>query len=165
MIKYGHLDIDVGSKDLEQLTFVDLQQCYCQYGNLEHYYNKHNSSIWQMFDGDCPQWAWDIARNLLSSLSETLSFVVSIVRLEPGNTVPNHVDAHYKVQEQYGKGKTSRYLIMLEDWKMGHYYEVHSQPFVKWRSGDWVRFDKDDWHLAGNMGDEPFYSMQVTVRL
>lgn len=164
MIKYGHLDIDVSSADLAQLNFVDLQQCYCQYDNLVQYYNKHNSSIWQMFDSDCPNWLWDIAENLLSSLGENLSFVVSIVRLDPGNTVPNHVDGHYIVQEKYGKGETARYLIMLEDWKMGHYYEVHHQPYVKWRSGDWIKFDKDDWHLAGNMGDEPFYSMQVTVK-
>ncbi len=116
MIKYGHLDIDVSSVDLAQLNFVDLQQCYCQYDNLVQYYNKHNSSIWQMFDSDCPQWLWDIAENLLSNIEENLSFVVSIVRLDPGNTVPNHVDGHYIVQEKYGKGKTSRYLIMLEDW-------------------------------------------------
>ena len=51
----------------------------------------------------------------------------------------------------------------MEDWKSGHYYEVHEQPFTKWRKGDWVKFGIDDWHLAGNMGEYPFYSAQVTV--
>ena len=45
----------------------------------------------------------------------------------------------------------------------GHYYEVHDQPFVKWKKGDWVKFGIDDWHLAGNMGEYPFYSAQITV--
>ncbi|WP_133165286.1 hypothetical protein [Synechococcus lacustris] len=117
-----------------------------------------------MFDDDCPDWVWQIASRLLESLDENPGYVVSIVRIDPGNTIPNHVDAHFKVQEKYGKGKTARYLIMLEDWKSGHYYEIHNQPYIKWRKGDWTLFGSDDWHLAGNMGDEPFYSMQVTVK-
>jgi hypothetical protein len=165
VIKYGHLDIDVNSAELAQLNFVDLHECYRQYEWLDQYYNKHNSSIWQMFDDDCPKWVWHIAKSLLNSLEEDVNFVVSTIRLDPGSTVPNHKDAHFKVQEKYGKGSTARYLIMLEDWKMGHYYEIHQQPFLKWRKGDWVKFGHDDWHLAGNMGDAPFYSMQVTVKL
>ena len=165
MIKYGHLDIEVQSDQLRDLNFFELHECYRQYEMLDQYYNKHNSSIWQMFDYDCPQWLWDIAKNLLVSLDDHADFVVSVIKLDPGNTVPNHVDAHFKVQEKYGKGKTARYLIMLEDWKTGHYYELQQQPYVKWRAGDWTKFEQDDWHLAGNMGDEPFYSMQVTVKL
>lgn len=164
MIKYGHLDIGVHSAQLENLHFSDLHECYRQYEGLDRYYNKYNSSIWQMFDEDCPSWVYDIAKKLLSTLDENINFVVSIIKLDPGNTVPNHIDAHFKVQEKYGKGATARYLIMLEDWKMGHYYEIHNQPYVKWRAGDWTKFEQDDWHLAGNMGDEPFYSMQVTVK-
>ena len=146
------------------LQDVDLHECYRQYEWLDQYYNKNNSSIWQMFDDTCPDWTWVIAEKLLSNLDENVDFVVSVVKLDPGNTVPNHVDAHFKVQEKYGKGKTSRYLIMLEDWKMGQYYEIHNQPYTKWQAGDWIKFGCDDWHLAGNMGDEPFYSMQVTVK-
>jgi hypothetical protein len=164
VIKYGHIDVDIHSDELSKLNFIDLHECYRQYDTLNLYYNKYNSSVWQMFDEDCPSWIFDIAKQLVLQTKETVKYVVSIIKLEPGNTVPNHVDAHFKVQEQFGKGKTARYLIMLEDWKLGHYYEIHNQPFVKWRKGDWVLFGQEDWHLAGNMGDEPFYSMQVTVK-
>lgn len=164
MIKYGHLEIDVCSEKLAQLEFRDLHECYRQYEQLDTYYNKHNSSIWQMFDDNCPDWAWGTAQKLLSSLDDHSNYVVSVVKLDPGNTIPNHVDAHFMVQQKYGKGKTSRYLIMLEDWQSGHYYEIHDQPYVKWRAGDWTQFGSEDWHLAGNMGDKSFYSMQVTVK-
>jgi quercetin dioxygenase-like cupin family protein len=164
VIKYGHLDIDVRGAKLAQIKFQDLHECYRQYEQLDAYYNKQNSSIWQMFDDDCPNWVWQMASRLLESLNESPNYVVSIVRIDPGNTIPNHVDAHFKVQEKHGKGKTARYLIMLEDWKSGHYYEIHNQPYIKWRKGDWTKFEQGDWHLAGNMGDEPFYSMQVTVK-
>jgi len=40
---------------------------------------------------------------------------------------------------------------------------IPHQPFTKWSAGEWVKFGNDDWHIAGNMGDEPFYSAQVTV--
>lgn len=164
MIRYGHLDIDVSLDKLLQLEFHDLHECYRQYEQLDKYYNKHNSSIWQMFDDNCPEWTWEIAQRLLALLNDSSNYVVSIVRIDPGNTIPNHVDAHFMVQQKYGEGKTSRYLIMLEDWRSGHYYEIHNQPYVKWRAGDWTKFGSEDWHLAGNMGDEPFYSMQVTVK-
>ena len=31
-------------------------------------------------------------------------------------------------------------------------YMIHL--FVKWKKGDWVKFGIDDWHIAGNMGDD-----------
>lgn len=164
VISYGHLDIAGHSIQLENMHFADLHECYRQYEWLDRYYNKYNSSIWQMFDDDCPYWIKDIAQDLIFALHENSKYVISVIKLDPGNTVPHHVDAHFKVREMFGEGKTARYLIFLEDWKRGHYYEIHDQPFVKWRLGDWVKFGPDDWHLAGNMGDEPFYSMQVTVK-
>lgn len=165
MIKYGHLDIDVCAATLDQVQFQEVHECYRQYSQLDNYYHKQNSSIWQMFDDHCPEWVQQTARQLLLLPDEQLSYhVVSIIKIDPGNTVPNHVDAHFKVQEKFGIGDTARYLIMLEDWKIGHYYEIHAQPYTKWRAGDWVKFGPGDWHLAGNMGDEPFYSMQVTVK-
>jgi len=164
VIKYGHLNIDVSTAQLNELRFVDLHECYRQYETLDLYYNKYNSSVWQMFDEECPDWLYDIAKQLLVQVDDTVNYVVSAIRLDPGNTVPNHIDAHFKVQEKFGKGKTARYLIMLDDWHSGQYYEIYNQPFVKWRAGDWVKFGPDDWHLAGNMGDQPFYSMQVTVK-
>ncbi len=160
VINYGRISVDVTQDQLSSLRFNDYFQCYQQTPEVAKYYTQHNSSIWQMFNEDCPQWVWDLANKIPQDFDR---FVVSVIRLDPGQTIPYHVDKHFKLREAYGEGDTSRYLIFLEDWKRGHYYDIHDQPFLKWRSGDWVKFGPQDWHTAGNMGTEPFYSAQVTV--
>lgn len=160
MIKYGHIDIEISTEQLDKVEFVDYFQCYQQTSNTVKYYTKHNSSIWQMFDDECPDWVWDLANKVPQDFDR---FVVSLIKIDPGQTVPYHVDKYYKLREKYGNGESHRYLIFLQDWARGHYYEIHDQPYVKWRKGDWVKFSGEDWHLAGNMGEEPFYSAQVTV--
>ena len=114
-----------------------------------------------MFDDECPEWINNIPKHLPKDF---VDYVTSAIRIDPGQTVPFHFDKHYLLKSKYGEGKTYRYLIFLEDWKSGHYYEIFDQPFTKWKRGDWIKFAQEDWHLAGNMGIEPFYSAQVTVR-
>lgn len=159
MISYGNIKIDIPHAQLENIRYEDYFQCYQQYDKIEKYYTKHNSSIWQMFE-ESPDWVHNLATKLPQDFDH---HVVSTIKIEPGQTIPHHVDKHFKLKQEHGDGISHRYLIFLEDWKRGHYYEVHDQPFTKWRKGDWVKFGIDDWHLAGNMGDEPFYSAQVTV--
>ena len=159
MISYGKIKIDIPLAQLENIKYEDYFQCYQQYDKIEKYYTEHNSSIWQMFE-ESPDWVHNLATKLPQDFDH---HVVSTIKIEPGQTIPHHVDKHFKLKQEHGDGISHRYLIFLEDWKRGHYYEVHDQPFTKWRKGDWVKFGIDDWHLAGNMGDEPFYSAQVTV--
>jgi len=159
VIKYGNINIDIPHAQLENIRFEDYFQCYQQYEALEKYYTEHNSSIWQMFE-ESPDWVHNLANKIPQDFDH---HVVSVIKIDPGQTIPHHVDKHFKLKQEHGDGESHRYLIFLEDWKRGHYYEVHDQPFVKWKKGDWVKFGIDDWHIAGNMGDEPFYSAQVTV--
>jgi len=160
VIEYGHLDTDVTVDQLRSINFTDYFQCYQQTPNIEKYYTKYNSSIWQMFDDKCPDFIKELSGKIPQDFKH---YVVSVVNIDPGQTIPYHIDKHYMLKKQFGAGESFRYLIFLEDWKRGHYYEVHDQPYTKWRKGDWVKFGTNDWHLAGNMGDEPFYSAQVTV--
>ena len=159
MIKYGNIKIDIPHAQLENIRFEDYFQCYQQYDKIEQYYTENNSSIWQMFETS-PQWVHDLAKKIPQDFDH---HVVSVINIPPGQTIPHHVDKHYKLKQEHGEGESYRYLIFLEDWKRGHYYEVHDQPFTKWKAGDWVKFGIDDWHIAGNMGEQPFYSAQVTV--
>ena len=150
--------------DLSEINFTDRESCYQQVDGMENYYCPENSSIWQMFENDIP----DPLRALVDDLPDTFTeFTESITRIDPGNTVPYHSDKHYKIRQTaewltYG-GETFRYLIFLEDWKSGHYFEIEGKPFLNWKKGDWVKFGQEDWHLAGNSGVDPFYAAQITV--
>ena len=114
-----------------------------------------------MFDEESPQWVHNLANCVPQDFQH---HVVSVINIPPGQTVPYHKDKHYMLQKEYGIGDTWRYLIFLEDWKAGHYFEVENKPLVQWKAGDWVKFHQSEWHLGGNMGIDPFYSAQVTVK-
>ena len=156
----GHIDFSITLIDLQALKFEDYFQCYQQTPDTQKYYTEHNSSIWQMFD-EAPNFIHDLAQQLPKDFT---NHVVSVVMIPPGQTIPYHQDFHYKLKQQYGEGDTYRYLIFLEDWKRGHYFEIFNQPYTQWCAGDWIKISSHDWHLAGNMGEEPFYSAQVTVK-
>lgn len=146
---------------LDRLIFTKYFPCYTQTPDTRKYYTAENSSIWQMFDEESPEWVYDIAKCIPQDFAY---HVVSVVKIPPGQTIPYHQDKHYWLQEKYGKGDTWRYLIFLEDWKQGHYFEIYDKPFVEWRAGDWIKFHQKDWHIASNAGTSPFYSVQVTVK-
>lgn len=159
MINFGKVDINLSQDELYNVTFESCEACYRQYDKLEKYYNEHNSKVWQIFETS-PPWIHDLSKKIPQDFKHS---VVSMIRIDPGNTIPNHLDMYYKLREEFGDGDINRFLIFLEDWKRGHYFEVQDQPFVKWKAGDWVSFGPKDWHLAGNMGDEPLYCAQVTT--
>ena len=58
-----------------------------------------------------------------------------------------------------------RALLLLEDWKPGHYLEVAGQPYVNWAAGKTVEWYYDTPHMAANLGLEPRYSLQITGHL
>ena len=55
-----------------------------------------------------------------------------------------------------------RCVVFLEDWKSGHYFEIDGRPIVNWQRGDYVRWNYDVPHYAGNFGTEPRYTVQIT---
>ena len=147
------------SMNLSSLQWQDRYQCYQQTPEIQKYYTEHNSSIWQMFD-DSPDWVHELA-DLVPP--DFINHVVSVIQINPGQTIPLHQDRHYILQKKFGAGDTWRYLIFLEEWQTGHYFEIQGIPVVSWRAGDYIKFHRSQWHLAGNMGTHPFYSAQITV--
>ena len=55
-----------------------------------------------------------------------------------------------------------RALVLLEDWKSGHYLEVTEQPVVGWAAGTVVEWTYDAPHMAANIGLEDRYTLQIT---
>ena len=159
-ITRGHIDLTISAHDLDSLKFTEYFQTYQQLPEVEKYYTVHNSSIWQLLD-ECPPWIHDLSQQIPKDFDH---YVVSAIKIPPGQTIPCHADKHYILQQTHGAGDTWRYLIFLEDWKNGHYFEINNQPIVNWKAGNWVKFHRSCWHLGGNMGIHPFYSAQVTVK-
>jgi hypothetical protein len=83
-----------------------------------------------------------------------------------GTVMPTHSDlykAYIKRFELQGQEHTiRRALVLLEDWKPGHYLEVMGKPYVSWSAGTVVEWTYDTPHMAANIGLEPRYTLQIT---
>ena len=85
-------------------------------------------------------------------------------RMDTCQTLPLHRDAYTTYAKKFNVAVQYiwRAVIFLEDWKSGHYFEIDSQPIMPWKAGDWVAWNNDVSHHAGNYGVEPRYTMQIT---
>jgi hypothetical protein len=90
----------------------------------------------------------------------------SYYRMTSGTVMPVHQDRYVRYIERFAlKGQENsiwRALILLEDWRPGHYLEVQGRPFVNWRAGTVVEWLYDTPHMAANVGLEPRYTLQIT---
>ena len=91
---------------------------------------------------------------------------VAYYRMKTGTVMPAHSDLYkryIKIFNLQGREHTiRRALVLLEDWKSGHYLEVMGKPVVDWRSGSVVEWTYDTPHLAANIGLEDRYTLQIT---
>jgi hypothetical protein len=87
-------------------------------------------------------------------------------RMTTGTVMPVHSDLYRRYVELFdlqGKEHTiRRALVLLEDWKSGHYLEVMGQPIVNWLAGTVIQWDYDTPHMAANIGLDPRYTLQIT---
>ena len=91
---------------------------------------------------------------------------IAFYRMNTGTVMPNHSDLYKRYVELFdlqGKEHTiHRALVLLEDWKSGHYLEVRGLPIMEWKAGTVVEWVYDTPHMAANIGLEPRYTLQIT---
>ena len=91
---------------------------------------------------------------------------VSYYRMKTGTVMPVHQDLYKRYIEVFnlqGQEQTiSRALVLLEDWKPGHYLEAMGKPVVDWKAGTVVEWIYDTPHMAANIGLEDRYTLQIT---
>ena len=94
---------------------------------------------------------------------------LAFYRMPTGTVMPVHSDLYKRYVELFnlqGQENTiRRALLLLEDWKPGHYLEVEGKPFVNWRAGDTVEWVYSTPHMAANIGLEDRYTLQITGHL
>ena len=91
---------------------------------------------------------------------------LAFYRMTTGTVMPEHSDLYKKYIEIFnlqGQEHTiRRALVLLEDWKSGHYLEAMGSPVVNWSAGDVIEWTYDTPHLAANLGLEDRYTLQIT---
>ena len=78
--------------------------------------------------------------------------------------MPVHAD-HYRTYCRINGvtyDQVYRTLLMLEDWKPGHYLEIDGVAYTNWHAGDWFKWKGATPHAASNIGIEDRYTLQVT---
>lgn len=90
----------------------------------------------------------------------------SYYRMTSGTVMPVHQDRYTKYVDLFnlrGQEHTiRRAVVLLEDWKSGHYLEVLGEPYTQWKAGQVVEWDYATPHMAANIGLENRYTLQIT---
>lgn len=106
-----------------------------------------------------PDWIQNL-NNLFGMHSQTYT----VYRMDTLEIMPPHSD-HFNTYCRLHNttyDKVQRAVMMLEDWKPGHYFELDGVGYVNWKAGDWFKWTGDVVHAASNIGTEPRYTLQIT---
>lgn len=106
-----------------------------------------------------PDWAYSF-ENMFGLHKQTYSFY----RMDTLEIMPIHSD-HFRTYCRLNDttpDQVYRVVLMLEDWKPGHYFEMDGVGYVNWKAGDWFKWRGDVPHAAANIGPESRYTLQIT---
>lgn len=159
----GHIDRfwDDSFKDFTYVKVPPLKKEYDQYINKGYDPAYVKSFVGSMYNSsnEMPDWITKGIDNFgLTNCGYCL------YRMDQLEIIPEHSD-HYETYCRIFNAtpdKVFRVVIMLEDWKPGHYFEIDGIGFVNWKAGDWFSWRGDVPHAAANIGTEPRYTLQIT---
>lgn len=126
------------------------------------YYTPDNTQLWQIKLGKTSLNVMELTQQV-----PVINHNVTFIKLDPGRTLPWHRDAFYLLKQQHPDWQKQklipiRYLIFLQDWKIGHFVQLENQVVTDWKAGDCWFFCNNTFHLGTNAGLEPFISMQIS---
>jgi hypothetical protein len=150
-----------------------------EYKQLDYQKEKFNDPLtvigWQDagFCGPFGGWMCDMRRvqpswnqKFIDFFSDWQDIGTSYYRMDPGNSLPTHVDTYRRYIELFGlEGQEStirRAVVFLEPWQSGHYAECNNQGYANWVAGFTLVWDWDSPHMAANFGTTPRYTLQIT---
>lgn len=124
-------------------------------------YDHVKSFTGSMYDSRNPMPDWV---NNFAGLFDYKNLTYTFYKMQTLEIMPEHVD-HYRTYMRLNDSKYEdvvRILIMLEDWKPGHYLEIDGVGIVNWIAGDYFVWESDCPHAASNIGVEDRYTLQIT---
>jgi len=85
--------------------------------------------------------------------------------MKPGQVLPFHGDLYTNYIKRYNVtdlNKINRFIIFLEDAKMGHMFAFEEKVYHDWKAGDVIGWSGQKKHAAYNMGNTNRYTVQIT---
>lgn len=106
-----------------------------------------------------PEWVADIGK-----LFDLKNLTYTLYKMQTLEIMPEHVDHFSTYMRLFGAEykNVRRVLVMLEDWKPGHYLEIDGNGIINWKAGEWFMWESDTPHAAANIGIEDRYTLQIT---
>ncbi len=124
-------------------------------------YDKVKNFTGKSYDNSNPMPEWTERFRSIFTLSN-MSF--TFYKMETLDIMPPHKDVFTKYihLNQCEPHSVRRILIMLEDWKPGHYFEIDGKGIIDWKAGDWFMWTGDVSHASSNIGVDDRYTLQIT---
>lgn len=109
-----------------------------------------------------PEWVYPIAEEMGLVNPGFVIYKMSCMEVMP--THVDHFETYCRIFDVQ-REDVYRGLVMLEDWKPGHYLEMAGTGYVNWHAGDYFVWSADVPHAASNIGPEPRWTLQITGTL
>jgi hypothetical protein len=160
-IEKGHLS-KFWNDDFKKFNFVRqpiMQSEIKQWRDMGYDYVKSFSG--SMYDNRNPMPHWvKSLKHMFGMYNQTYTFY-KMTTLEIMPVHSDHYNTYCRIHNTT-PDNVERVILMLEDWKPGHYFELDGIGFVNWKAGDWFKWRGDIPHAASNIGTEPRYTLQIT---
>lgn len=130
--------------------------------NKEQGYNEHNTRAWSTHTVR-PEINLSFQESITQELP--LTYATSRVGCQPsGNILPWHQDKFLYFSRMYPGDLeyVVRFLIFVEDWKIGHVLQAGDSIISHWKAGDVVLWHPQRWHVSANIGNADKWTMNVT---
>lgn len=135
----------------------DIQNEYTTYG-----YTQHNTRSWKTTNFN-PKISFKWEAEVIGQLPLDHA-IVAVHRQDVGQVLPWHRDRFFMLRRLYPDDTREiwRFLVFLEDWKLGHLLQVGDSMLHHWQRGDVVVWRPGTMHLAANVGLEKKWTCNVT---
>lgn len=132
-------------------------QSYADYG-----YTEHNTKIWKTTNID-PKLDFEWESFICDQLPLDKS-VATLTRQDPGQILPWHEDSFYFLRANNPDDPRPiwRFLMFMQDWKIGHFAQVQNSVYTGWKAGDTIVWHPGTYHVTANAGLEPKWTCNIT---
>lgn len=139
----------------EELT--QIQQEYKKFG-----YTEHNTKMWKTTNHDVKM-TFDWEKNINDQLPLDHA-IATVTRQDVGQVLPWHIDRFFFLKKQFPEDNRPiwRFLLFLQDWKIGHVLQIKDSVLHHWKRGDVVVWQPNTEHLSANNGLEPKWTCNIT---